>query len=95
METSTAPTQAAVEASNQLEEEPSSVLETLCHPDLTAMQQHILDDGSGRYSLLRKYWIFLLALMQLRICGALLIIAILLIVLRCPLLRFAVCTWAI
>ena len=44
METSTAPTQAAVEASNQLEEEPSSVLETLCHPDLTAMQQHILDD---------------------------------------------------
>mgnify|MGYP000138017761 CR=1 FL=1 len=44
METSTAPTQAAVEASNSLEEEPSSVLETLCHPDLTAMQQHILDD---------------------------------------------------
>ena len=47
METSTAPTQAAVEASNSLEEEPSSVLETLCHPDLTAMQQHILDDGRG------------------------------------------------
>ena len=94
METSTAPTQAAVEASNSLEEEPSSVLETLCHPDLTTMQQQILDDGSGGYSLLRKYWIFLLALMQLRICEALLI-AILLIVLRCPLLHFAVCTWTI
>jgi len=46
-ETSTAPTQAAVEASNSLEEEPSSVLETLCHPDLATMQQQILDDGSG------------------------------------------------
>ena len=44
METSTAPTQAAVEASNSLEEEPSSVLETLCHPDLSTilMQQHKL-----------------------------------------------------
>ena len=47
METSTAPIQAAVEASNSLEQEPSSVLETLWHPDLTAMQQHILDDGRG------------------------------------------------
>ena len=59
METSTAPTQAAVEASNSLEEEPSSVLATLCHPDLTTMQQQILDDGSGGYSLFRKYWMFL------------------------------------
>ena len=46
METSTDPTQAAVEAitvSNSLEEQPSSVLETLCHPaDLSTMQQHKL-----------------------------------------------------
>ena len=47
METSTAPTQ-AVEESKSSEEEPgSSVIETLCHPDLTRMQQHILDDVGG------------------------------------------------
>ena len=71
METSTAPTQAAVQASNSLEEEPSSVLETLCHPDLSLILQHKLFWMMGGHSLLRKYWIFLLALMQLRICAAL------------------------
>ena len=71
METSTAPTQAAVEASNSLEEEPSSVLETLCHPDRTTMQQQILDDGSGGVFFIKKILDLLLALMQLRICAAL------------------------
>ena len=43
-ETSTVPAQAQAQAGNSHEEEPSSVLETCCHPDRTTMQQHIFND---------------------------------------------------
>ena len=55
-------------------------------PFLPPRDKLALANDMGR-SLLRKYWIFVLALMQLRICAALLI-AILFIVL-CPLPLFA------